>query len=119
MDTVRVAARVEQLPHDFLFSVHLENAHFGGVFLMITAYDRVAVVEALAAARIVEPAGNVRVVHAPNDLPFRVELHRLVAVREVDNRIAVGQPDRGERPVLGKRKYSHRKQRQCKDEMME
>ena len=52
---------------------------------MITAYDCVAVGEALAAARIVEPAGNVRVVHAPNDLPFGVELNRLVAVREIDN----------------------------------
>ena len=101
VDAVRVAAGVEQLPHDFFFAIHLKNTHFGGVSLSVAANDGIAIGQPLTTARIGESASNVRVVHAPDDFAFRVKLHRLVAVREVDNCVTVDQANRGERPVLG------------------
>ena len=92
---------MEQFPHDFLFAVHLEHAHLAGVSLGVTADDSVAVGQALTSARIGKATVDVRVVYAPDDLTLGIKLHRLVAVRQVDDRVAVGQTDRGERPILG------------------
>ena len=52
VDAVGVAVRVEQLPNDFLFAVHLEHAHLAGVSLGVAADDSVAVGQALTSARI-------------------------------------------------------------------
>ena len=92
---------MEQLPNDFLFAVHLEHPHLGRVSLGVAADDSVTVGQSLAAARVGEAPGNVRVVHTPDDPSLGIELHRLVAVRQIDDRVAVGQTDRGKRPVLG------------------
>ena len=94
--------RIDVLPNDLLVASYFEHLGHFRLSLAITTDDRITVRQSLTAARIGESTVNVAVVDSPDNFAGFVELDGLVAVRQVDQRVAVLQTNGGEGPVLSR-----------------
>ena len=87
-------------PNQLSLASQLEGLHAS--LRSVACDDRVAVGKSLTTAWVCKWfLWKGLVAHFPNDLTFRIEFDTLVAVRKIDQRVAIRKPYRCEWPVLG------------------
>ena len=91
--------RVEIFPNDFLVPGDLEKLGHVSLSLAVTANQGVAIGQALSTARISKATINMRIINPPGNLARGVELHRLIPVGQVDQKVSPLELNGGEWPI--------------------